>query len=363
MNKKVLAVALAALPFAAMADVTIYGTMAGGFEHDTAAHEGPSQNKVDDYTSLIGFKGSEDLGNGLKTIWQVENRIHLDGTGSSDTMATRQTWVGLDGGNLGKIRMGHLNFVENDQYSIDQWSDGSGVNGLQLFDSGTRMKNAIRYDSASFAGVSFAFGYSAGENKGSGSDSSDVWTYGINYDTPLAGLSLHYAGNYDENPGAVDPGISGTTFASSTSRKANTNLIEADYTQDNLFLAAAYKWSTGYDLGNGYAMGDYAGINGIKIHQAAFSAAYTFGAIKPKFSVAKAWNAQVAGSDINDSGYTQFVVGVDYLLSKRTTVGVTYGHMNQGNNMQSNTSTNMTGTDLGYDVPKSTTSMQISTSF
>ena len=345
MNKKLIAVALAALPVAAMADVTIYGTLSGGLEHDTYSAGAPSQNKVEDYTSLIGFKGSEDLGNGLKTVWQVESRFNLDGTGTS-TLATRQTFVGLDGGNLGLIRMGHLNTVENDQYSVDQWSDGTGVNGLQLFDSGSRLNNAIRYDSASFAGFSGAIGYGFGEDATTGVSSSDVLTYGVNYNTPLDGLALHYAGNYDTNP----------TAQGSQGRKANTNLFEADYSQGNLFLSGAYKWATGYDFGNAVAKDDAAAWVGLKTHQIALSAAYSFGAIKPKISYAKGWNGSFNGSTIQDSGYTQYVVGVDYALSKRTTVGVAYGHMSQGAYLSQTAST--------ANVPAvSTTSVQMSTSF
>jgi predicted porin len=326
-----------------MADVTIYGTLSGGLEHDTYNSGMPSQNKVDDYTSIIGFKGSEDLGNGLKTVWQIENRVHLDGTGSSDTFATRQTFVGLDGGNIGLIRMGHLNTAENDQYSVDQWSDNSGVNGLQLFDSGNRLNNAIRYDSATFAGFSGVIGYGFGENATSGVSASDVLTYGVNYNTPMDGLVLHYAGNYDRNPTKTSDG-----------RRANNNLLEADYNQGNLFLSTAYQWATGYDLGNATAINDTAAAQGLKTRQIALSAAYSFGAIKPKISFAKGWNGTVGDSTISDSGYTQYVVGVDYALSKRTTVGISYGHMSQGANI---------GQTEGYVVPVSTTSVQMSTSF
>ena len=76
--KKIIAVAIAALPMAAMADVTIYGKVAGGIESDRG-FDGVSNTRVSDYTSRIGFKGSEDLGNGLKAIWQLESRFKVDG--------------------------------------------------------------------------------------------------------------------------------------------------------------------------------------------------------------------------------------------------------------------------------------------
>ena len=75
MNKKLIALALAALPAAAMADVTMYGIMKIGVENTSADFGNKydhSQNRIDDYGSRIGFKGTEDLGDGLKAIWQVE---------------------------------------------------------------------------------------------------------------------------------------------------------------------------------------------------------------------------------------------------------------------------------------------------
>ena len=103
MKKTLIALALTALPVAAMADVVLYGQIKGGVgvtgganvtstEWDkntvnggsTTAHY-KSQDKsgtitqMEDYGSRIGFKGEEDLGNGLKAIWQVEQRVSLAG--------------------------------------------------------------------------------------------------------------------------------------------------------------------------------------------------------------------------------------------------------------------------------------------
>ena len=112
--KKLIALAVAALPMAAMADVTLYGNIeasiengksvayAGGNTKSTAATK--STTRVDDTGSLIGFKGSENLGNGLKAIWQVEQGLNIDGTtgagsgnGYNNTWATRDSFIGLTG--------------------------------------------------------------------------------------------------------------------------------------------------------------------------------------------------------------------------------------------------------------------------
>lgn len=67
--KKLIALAVAALPMAAMADVTLYGTVEAALETGKGlkhTNNTKSTTRVDDTGSLIGFKGAEDLGNGLK---------------------------------------------------------------------------------------------------------------------------------------------------------------------------------------------------------------------------------------------------------------------------------------------------------
>ncbi|WP_193378667.1 porin, partial [Snodgrassella communis] len=81
MKKNLIALALTTLPVAAMAEVVLYGQMKAGYEVSSTKTGGDSrgsyQNGIADYGSRIGFKGAEDLGNGLKAIWQVESAIHL----------------------------------------------------------------------------------------------------------------------------------------------------------------------------------------------------------------------------------------------------------------------------------------------
>ncbi|MBV8049456.1 MAG: porin [Paludibacterium sp.] len=351
MNKKLIAVALAALPVAAMADVTIYGTMAGSLQHDTVSNQA-SQNRVEDDTSIIGFKGTEDLGNGLKTIWQIENRLHLDGTGgTNDTLASRQTWVGLDGGNLGQVRLGRINNFQNDQDNVDQWqynsefyynspakTDGqmSGANGLGIFtNTGARLKNTVRYDSATFAVISGGLMYSFGENKPKGSNAdgstsaSDIAGLGLNY--TYGPVSGHYSYQKEFNPASQ--------VGANRNQTASKHYLEVDLNQDNLFVGAAYAYATGYDWQDTLA-GDNGGTtasytwNGnnsvgaqLKTRQAALSAAYAFGPIKPKITFAKGWDESANGNSISNSGYEQYVLGVDYALSKRTTAGVAYGRI------------------------------------
>lgn len=371
MNKKLIAVALAALPAAAMADVTLYGTLNAGVEHDTVTG-GQSNNGVHDYTSIIGFKGNEDLGNGLKALWQVENRVVIGGntntTGTnSSTFGSRQSFVGLDGGNLGQVRIGTLNSSLKDLYNVDQWQyDGevnnytgaesnTGANGLSVMTNvANRLKNAIRYDSATFYGFNANVAYGFGENKtqsGNITKASDIASLGLNYS--LADFSFHYAYQKEFNPigsisGATANGGSSTASSStaqtgSDPKSAHINFFEADYNANNLFVGLAYQDAVGYDWTDAFS-GDSASFtntNGIgatysgqtasalqlKTRQAALSVAYTIGAFTPKFTYAKGWDQKIGDTTLSDTGYDQYILGVDYALSKRTTAELAYGHL------------------------------------
>src|SRR2546428_8842763 len=74
----------------AHADVTIPGDLRAGVQYlnDAAAKAligstSGSQTRVDGRSNLY-FKGGEDLGDGMKAIWQVQTRFGTDGTGLDD---------------------------------------------------------------------------------------------------------------------------------------------------------------------------------------------------------------------------------------------------------------------------------------
>src|SRR5512133_1265746 len=97
---------LLALPCIAAAEtgnVTLYGVANLSYElvslgtgtAGTPAVTGPSNvNKVSSNASRLGLKGTEDLGDGLSAVWQVESLIAMDNAGG--TFGTRNTYAGLD---------------------------------------------------------------------------------------------------------------------------------------------------------------------------------------------------------------------------------------------------------------------------
>ena len=88
--KKVLAVCVAMMSLPAVADVTLYGQIKGGINVMKGEDSG-TITQMEDYKSRIGFRGNEDLGNGLQAIWQVEQFTPMTGAQQSTGWNTRDT--------------------------------------------------------------------------------------------------------------------------------------------------------------------------------------------------------------------------------------------------------------------------------
>ena len=90
MHRKLLAVAvLAALPLAASAQssVTIYGILDASVAREDSDVTNGNRTVLasgNQSTSRIGFRGVEDLGNGLKALFNLEAGVAVD-TGAADT--------------------------------------------------------------------------------------------------------------------------------------------------------------------------------------------------------------------------------------------------------------------------------------
>jgi predicted porin len=93
---------------AAQSSVTLYGRMDASI----------GSERVDDVsttklysgnlsTSRLGFRGSEDLGGGLKANFQLEAALTLDDGTTGGFKFNRASWVGLSGG-FGAVRAGLL---------------------------------------------------------------------------------------------------------------------------------------------------------------------------------------------------------------------------------------------------------------
>jgi|JI61114BRNA_FD_contig_91_879481_length_1074_multi_5_in_0_out_0_1 predicted porin len=182
MQKKIIALAVAALASTAafaQTNVTIYGIADASVSATTnlGATTGQTGFKVNSgtlSTSRIGFKGVEDLGNGLKALFTLEYGLAIDdntGIGTGTNIA-RQQFVGLTGG-FGTVIAGRLQTTGLDftvagsalggsaPLGATNVATGTGlINGQQLI-TGLygRQSNAVAYVSPSFGGVVVAYNH------------------------------------------------------------------------------------------------------------------------------------------------------------------------------------------------------------
>ena len=190
MNKKLLAAAVvaavAASP-AAFAESTVYGKIHTSIDADFELRRyrsarSPSNYTVDSRASRLGFKGSEDLGNGLKAIYQIEFGIRSDGGQDQTTPAMavhrslRNTFVGLSG-DWGTVLVGrHDTPMKMAFYAAGNERPGRLRHRPEPSDSHLehpigvfqefRANNAIAYVSPNFSGFTVAAAIIPGEESG-----------------------------------------------------------------------------------------------------------------------------------------------------------------------------------------------------
>ena len=174
MKKKLIALAVAgalAAPVVASAqgtNVTIFGRVQAEYSLVDFAHQ-PSQGALQDNSrsSRWGLHITEDLGNGLKANARLEMGLNA-GSGSATT--PREQWVGLSSNNWGDVKFGRVQSPFKDfagGMTIDPFAYttlqangaggtmSAGANGLGSGANGF-VNSAIRFDSATIEGFSFA---------------------------------------------------------------------------------------------------------------------------------------------------------------------------------------------------------------
>ncbi|WP_188152239.1 porin [Teredinibacter waterburyi] len=149
MNKKLLA-ALVAMSVAttANAETTIYGKVNVSWQ---SADEGEyNELELRNNASRLGFKGTEDLGNGLTAIYQLETGVNFDDKGS---FSKRNTFIGLKG-NFGTVRAGYFDTpTKSAQGKVDLFNDMEGDIATTLTTNDVRAQNSVAYTTPSSSPV------------------------------------------------------------------------------------------------------------------------------------------------------------------------------------------------------------------
>lgn len=171
MKKTILALAaLGAISTGASAqsNVEIYGVVDIGIARTDDGAPGGSTTGMSTgnlYGSRLGFRGTEDLGGGLKANFNFEQGIDPS-TGATTAGATfgRQAWLGMSGG-FGTVKAGRMwSPYYTAFFSVDPFADGllSGATNL-MGAGGYRMSNAVNYLTPAMGGFYGDIAYGFGE--------------------------------------------------------------------------------------------------------------------------------------------------------------------------------------------------------
>ncbi|MGB4064962.1 MAG: porin [Azonexus sp.] len=316
MQKKLIALAIAGLASTAafaQSNVTIYGVADASISGTTYLGSTSAQTafKVNSgllSTSRLGFKGVEDLGNGLKALFTLEYSLAIDGSnpiGSSSlpSAVARQQFVGLTGG-FGTAVAGHLQTTGLD-FSVAATALGGSTGlgaaylagGGTLISSASRASNAVAYISPTFGGVTVAYNHARAPL------ATEYAVSTANTDNTANLLSVSYAN------GPISAGAIYTKYVQSQTNTTDDNIKEwglrAGYDFGVVKLQALYQQQKA----------DATATVG-KDKKWAVSVTVPVGA---KVGVIAEYAALKVGSTVAEDNVKVSTLAATYALSKRTT--------------------------------------------
>ena len=345
MQQKLIALAVAGLASTsvfAQSNVTIYGIVDYGYAYRFDARNltktGPTPNSSSQlnggqaFTNRIGFKGTEDLGNGLKALFVLEQGFNLDtGTEQITGLAfARQSYAGLSG-NFGSVIGGRMytpyyNFVAG----LDPFVNGTVgryANAFTLAPTVTgssltnplRFDNAVAYTSPNFGGFSVtgAFSNNVVGQEASASNAANNTAYalfGQYADGPIyVGANYHYI-------------ASGSNPVDSVINNVQNFSLGGSYDFKVAKIMALWTWNE-IDY-----TGRMSNVSNATVNNYMLGATVPFGKWVGKATYVYSDGNQTAGGDAQ-----QFAVGLDYNLSKRSTIYTAYSYINNSDNRMSAT--------------------------
>lgn len=220
------------------ADVQLYGIVdtgvgyshvdVDGFGEDADSFEMKSGQASG---SRFGFKGTEDLGNGLTVGFILEDGITSDDGAESGVMFNRESSLFLQG-SFGKFAMGRIGSINNGQsswakvgmlsaFGTSDWGGNSAQLG-SIFSLAGQWDNMIAYETPDFAGFKVFAQYGMGSNDNENESSSDrYYAIGATYNNgPFAGYfavdSINYktfgfgSGDFNQDGDNVDDSLTVT---------------------------------------------------------------------------------------------------------------------------------------------------------
>lgn len=324
MQKKLLTMAVAgalAMPVAALADVTVYGTIDTGLRNQSKAQVAggdESQLVVTDglrTTNRIGFRGSEDLGGGLMLNFTMEGQHNSD-DGARAINTARRSVIGLSKGGM-SVDIGRdytVNFKAQGIYDPMSYTY-TGITPAAVTNvAGTRFSNIVT------AGFRFGTGGIRVDYTTAASPTST---------TPTPAGAAPAPAPQDGTPGDDTGdgfGINGdfafgpVTVAAAFSTVEQDNLGNALETTN---IGAAYKMGA-FTFRGGWSEAEFESTNA-KTPMYMLGVQYAFSpTLNGRFAY---YNLETEVGSVTTQERKQFLVALDYYLSKRTTAYVLYDRL------------------------------------
>ena len=370
MQKKIVALAVAGLSTAAVAqtnvtiygvaDVSVQGTTMSSAKRPVAGAQGEgSTMNIQSNSSLIGFKGTEDLGNGLKALFQAETTLNMNGGAGTQVVSSnsvfgglRDTFVGMNS-KYGTGMAGYMSTPFRQSlvsFDVMPGATGSGfienmMGEMRFGGSGLAYDSAIRATAVAYAmptlyGFDASIAYTGSGNNGTnnqtsggnscqpGSETSACsatpqsawgfnlgWTgYGVNLKGAFQQANYNLSGAGTANLGDYTSYLVGAIYTGLPGLKASVN-----YTRNSLGTNGASALTTG-------------GAGKISNNQLYTGVSYRMGNWEPRLSAIFA--SDMDGSSVQQLGSRQWTANVGYYMSKRTQV---YGLISNVNNSANQT--------------------------
>ncbi len=299
----------------AQSNVTIYGTVDAGIVNERGGAAGSTTKVTSGVASAsrLGFRGTEDLGNGLSAVFGLEAGFGVDTGASTEGGALfgRQSFVGLKSTTLGAVTLGNQYTAYYKALSevADPFAGGYAGTATNLIQANQRVKNSIVYVSPAFSGFTGEVNYSVGEQTGSNKAGRQVAAAVAYANGPLNARLVYSVANNDV-----------------VLTKTNETLAR------NLLLAA------NYDFGVAKAFFAYGKDKGstVMIPQGrdTNSTDLLLGVSAPVGAAGTVMASYIRKNDTEASNFdaTQWAVGYSYALSKRTSAYTSFAKIKNSNN-------------------------------
>ncbi|WP_322060493.1 porin [Paraburkholderia sp. J63] len=345
MKKTALALAatLASIASAAHAQssVTLYGaldTSVAFFGNQAGKHgSGNTFEMMSGNVSpnLWGLKGTEDLGNGLSAIFKLESGFNIDNgkQGQGDRMFGRTAMVGLNSSTAGSVTLGRQYdpLIDLLQPMTDDVNFGSAFatpGDMDNYDNSYRTNNSVKYTSPNWAGLQVSAMYAFGGQAGS-MGAGQTWAVAAAYNHGPFGFGAGYfKANSNSGTAASFDGLNPNTDVNVDSPAITGGFVSANSLQ---IIRAVGDYNYGpMTFGLSYSNVDYAN------YQSAYGSnsdtkfntgqAFINYQVTPVALIGFGYNYTKGHGNGVDASYSQFSLGGDYFLSKRTDIYVLAGY-------------------------------------